>query len=62
MAQNLGITQNLASVEQGENLRFWVDVMRTGEELLDKGGLENYQRMICTWVLIPTICSQAFLG
>lgn len=38
MTQNLGITQNLASVEQGENLRFWVDVKRTGEELLDKGG------------------------
>lgn len=31
------MTQNLVSVEQGENLRFWVEVMRTGEELLDKG-------------------------
>lgn len=37
MTQNLGITQNLASVEHGENLRFWVDVMRIGEDLLDKG-------------------------
>lgn len=38
MTQNLGITQNLASVEHSENLRFWVDIMRIGEDLLDKGG------------------------
>lgn len=47
MTQNLGITQNLASVEHDENLRFWVDVMRIGENLLDKEGAarelpENY--------------------
>lgn len=34
------MTQNLASVEQGGNLSFWIDVRRTGEELLDKGAGE----------------------